>query len=220
MPIAPPIIEPQPIDTTKPSGRFAQWIDSLAISWSGRLGLWAGAFIAKGFEGFADIMGKSYSKKLTSVLQIATKSDALPSELKPIFDEMLAPTGEAAAFGLDKVANSVVGGAMSSLVGAILLPFTRWVQKQNLNTRIGGDLVLQAALRQIPMTPNFHERLFEEGFSDAEQSILFALKQVIFPSDIVSEIWLRDKEKYGALWTDVKMLGVNDDQIAILKELA
>ena len=49
---------------------------------------------------------------------------------------------------------------------------------------------------------------------------LLTLSELRFPSDVVAPAWLRDKKKWGKYWDDVKQLGIDDDRIELLKEMA
>lgn len=201
-------------------------LDSMASRFSARLGNWLGKFIAHGIEGFADIVGKSYSKKLQTLIATVESTGEVPPELKPLLDEIKNPTGEAGMFIGASMGNSLVGGTIERIVNPILLPIGRALNRINPQVKVGGSEILNLMFRFPAEYDTWRERLMGMGFDDSEIKLLTELKSVRFPSDVVGPAWLRDKAKYEKLWNDVKinmgMIDMDaDDQLRmdLIKEM-
>ncbi len=202
------------------SDRIEATINRWAAAWGDRLGLWTGRVIGKGIEGFADVVGVKFSKLLGPTIAKMEESGAVTPELRPFIDELKNPTGETAMFLADKVAGGVVGAGLSSLIDNLAAPVARAMAAWLPNQKIGAALVLQLMLRHPEDKMLYAGRLREFGFNDQEIALMFELLSPLWPSDVVAPLWLRNKTKYAKYWDDVRKLGVSDDKIEGLKELA
>ncbi len=210
-----------------PGERFKGWIDKLSVVWGATLGHWLGLVIGSGIESFADTVGNKYSLLLSKLVETMEATEEIPPELQPLINELKAPTGEVAAGLTNSVGNLLLGGAMGRITNAIGAPMARAASRMMLPERIGVDLILKLWLRHPEDATKWVRRMEEWGWGGAEAQWLRELIQVRFPSDIVAPAWLRDKKKYGKFWDDVyevmgleKKEGVEDERIALLKELA
>jgi hypothetical protein len=202
------------------SDRIESTIEKWRLKWGETLGNWFGRFIAGGILGFTDVLGKSFGKKLKPLLQSYIDKGVIPPELMPLFDEILNPSGEAAAFLANSMANSIVGGTLTRLVDPILLPIARRVNQMEPGVKIGIDQILGFALRHPEDMIAHSTRLRQWGLDDIEQGVLWELVHPIFPSEVVGPAWLRDKTKFD-YWDDVRHLGITDPKrIELLKEMA
>jgi hypothetical protein len=203
-----------------PGERFKQYVDSLAVAWSARLGKWTGTAIGAGIDAFMKILGKSFAPKLKPLIEEMKQNKELPPWMAPILEEILNPTGEAAGMFGNLMTSSAMGGLIDKLLAPSMLPIVRFANKLSPQVKIGADLVWAMALRHPEDMKIWSNRLAQEGFNDTEQGIMWELLHTLFPSQIVAPAWLRDKAKWGKYWDDVKKLGVTDDRIELLKEMA
>ncbi len=200
------------------SDRIEATIDRWALKWSEGLGYWLGRVIGKGIEGFADVTGLKLSKLLAPMLEKVKAQGDIPPEMKPLFDELQNPTGEAAFSILTGIANRTAGQGLSAFIDNAAAPMVRGLNRAFPNKAVGEDLALQMMLRHPEDYSKWGIRLQEYGYSNNEIAIMWELLHPVFPSDVVGPMWLRDKEKYEKYWDDVRHLGVTEDRIELLKE--
>ena len=181
---------------------------------------WMGSWLAWGIEIFMDALAKSYSKKLQPMLDSIGKISGLPSEVLPLLNEIKSPTGEAGALLGAKMGSSMVGGVLDRIMNVFLAGFAADLNRTFPRAIMAPDSYIQAALRGVISEADLGDALRVHGFNEFHQKIWNALAKVLFPSDIVAPAWLRDKAKYEHFWDDVKKLGVDDEHIELLKEMA
>lgn len=213
---------------TTPGDRFKGWIDGLATSWSERLGLWAGKFIAGGIQGILDVLGKAQAPLLKAAIERLEATKAIPPELKPILDEIKQPKGEIAALSGVGFLNRVVGAIKGDIFEYFTRQLTRAFSYSADFFLPGTDVLLEYYLRGIiPDKDNLYSLMRNQGIPPEETDKLLKAKQALFPSDIVAPAWLRDKQKYTQFWDDVRKVmgltsGLRQDEmrIELLQELA
>lgn len=215
-----------------PAERFKAWLESLSRAWGALLKGWLSSAIAFGFEVFADVMAKSYSRKLAPFISALEQQGNIPPEMQALLNEIKAPTGEAAMFLADKFASASVGGISDMLLGPFLRPYG-----YKLNYYASGQEIPDASVhlqpaqliqlflrRNHPETKSkvtetgLRRRMREWGFSEVWIDNWLDLYRVIFPSEVIAPVWIRDKTKWEKYWDDVRALGVSDDRIELLKE--
>lgn len=209
-----------PTATGRISSRIEGTIETWATRWSARLGDWAGTIIGHGIEKALDIVGKSWAPKLKPMLDRLNATGKIPPELKPLIDEMLNPTGEVASLLGKAGADVAVGSALNRLMAPLLEDLSRGINIAMPRVQVGPDLLLQWWLRHPERSDTVRLRLAGFGFDFPEQDIMKEMLQPIFPSDVVGPAALRNPSKWGYLWNETKKLGLTDEQIELLKEMA
>jgi hypothetical protein len=205
---------------TTPANRFSGWIDSLSKLWSDSLGNWLGKFIGAGFIGFADIVGKKFSKPLTPLIQKLIDTDKIPPEVKPLFDEILNPSGEIAAMLGSSVSNAMVGGALSRIIDAFFLPMSYGLNQLTKNVVLSPDLMFSLERRNL-LTRDYifdiMEKLgYDKGLTDKWRQLYDTYYSV---SEAIS-LWRRGIISEGYLKTTLEAHGYTAGQIDGFKELA
>jgi len=202
------------------SDRIEGTIEIWSQKWKDRLRGWLAGAIGFGVEVFMEVLAKSAAPKLRPIIETLEKSGKVPAELKPILEEIKNPTGESAAtFGLG-VHGPLVGGAIGKLADAVLLPLAYWANSLTQNVIISHQEMIETYLRGYIDKETLYAAMAQYGLSKEAVDYMLLLRQVRFPSDVVAPAWLRDKTKYEKFWEDVRTLGVTDDRIELLKEMA
>jgi hypothetical protein len=202
------------------SDRIESTIERWSTKWKERLKGWLSGTIGFGIEVFMDVLGKSYSKKLLPLIATMEKSGTIPPEFQPILDEIKNPTGEAAGAIGPAIGNMFVGGAFGRLVDAVLSSFSYQVLSKLQPYIVGPDLMISWYRRGKVDRETLIRAMRQHGFTDEAINILIELTEVRFPSDLVAPAWLRDKAKFEKYWDDVRGLGITEDRLELLKELA
>ncbi len=205
---------------TTPGERFQSWVDSLSAAWSERLGLWAGHFIAGGIAGILDMIATKASEQLSPMIK-RLEDAGVPPELKPILDEVKKPTGEIAGLSGIAILGKVLGGIKADVWEYVTRSITHGMSYSADFYLPDANLLLDYYLRHIePDITVLYDKMRSHGIPPEETDKLLVAKQLRFPSDIVGQLYLRDKEKYNKYWDDVAQLGVDVERIIALKELA
>jgi len=210
------------------SSRIEATVERWSAVWGKRLSNWASSFVGFGINVFMEILGKSASRQMQSFIKTIEDIGEVPPELKPILDEMKSPTGQSAAIWSFIAGNSIVSGALSRITNNILGPFSYQVASKHPNEIMTVDQMLRLYFRgwydPLKGGPDglakLEANLRLHGYDSQQMINLLELMKVRFPSDIVAPIWLRDKKKYEKYWDDVRSLGITEDRLDILKELA
>lgn len=203
-----------------PADAFIAWLERTGKMFAAPLHGFFKEIISAGLEAFMDIMGKSWAPKLSPLVKKMQENKEVPAELKPLFDEIMNPTGEVSALLGSGMAMGVVGGVLDRLLAPLLLPVVYAANDIAPNQKVGADVDLQWYLRHRDQADIIAKRLrMRDGYNDGEINMLFKLLRPIFPSDVVGPAALRDP-KFEHYWEEVKMLGLDDQQIELLKEMA
>lgn len=210
-----------------PGERFKNWIDTLATAWSARLGGWLGTALGAGFDAFMKILGKSFAPKIKPIIDKIEANTTIPPELQKIWEELKAPSGEVSALLADRLAGGIVGGAISSVVEWMLRPIQYGLSNVPGYFLPKAELLIGMYQRRLIDRAMLDEAMRQYGIDPPNVNKLLEMGEVRFPSEIVSELWLRDKAKYEQYWDDVytvtgiqKKKDIEDPRILALKELA
>lgn len=202
------------------SDRIEGSIEKWAAKWSVRLGTWAGQFIGAGLDGFTRMMNKGMSKQLVGFISKLESTPDLPEELKPILQEMKAPTGEGALGFLGSAANRVASGAFGKIIDAMFLKFSYQINRMMPNVILGPEEIIAMNWRRGVIDEETIKLLANHGLDPDWAKALIELKEMRFPSDIVNELWHRDKEKYHNYERDLTAIGITPDRQQALWELS
>lgn len=201
------------------SGRIEATFEAWSQKWKKRLKGWLSEVLGFGIEVFADIYAKSAVNSLKPMLDKLEGMGVITPEIKPLFDQLRSPSGEFAAGLVTQAGNSIFGSffgrvldlatrplmtALSTIPGAFLL-------------EVNSIIVLKLRGRISPAEFELLMRLHGIGMHEA--NILLELSMVKFPSDVVGPAWLRDPDKFGHFWDEVKGLGIDDEHIELIKEM-
>ena len=197
-------------------GSVEKWSDK----WKDRLRGWMVSWLSLGIEAFADAIAKKASEQLSPTIAQLEQA-GIPPALKPIIDEIKKPTGEIAALSGMGFLNRVVG----SIKGDIFEYFTRELTRAfsySANFYLPDpQLLLDYWLRNIIYNKeDLYNLMRYHGIPPEETDKLLKAKELRFPSEVVSLLALRDKAKYSKYWADVKALGVDQERLEALQELA
>ena len=198
--------------------RVGQGLEGLSAKFKERLRGWAASFIGLGIEVFMDVMAKSASKSLAPVIEKLERETTIPEEIKPLFDEIKAPSGEFAAVLATRLGNGVVGSALDRFIDYLTRPIT-------LGASYIPDFVLMKIENAIALYRR-HEMDFAEleatahkhGLSTGFLNRLLTLSELRFPSDIAIPLAKRDPAKWGFLLDDILQLGVDPRRYEALLE--
>lgn len=202
------------------SDRIEGSIEKWAAKWSVRLGTWAGQFIGAGLDGFTRMMNKGMSKQLVGFISKLESTPDLPEELKPILQEMKAPTGEGALGFLGSAANRVASGAFGKIIDAMFLKFSYQINRMMPNVILGPEEIIAMNWRRGVIDEETIKLLANHGLDPDWAKALIELKEMRFPSDIVNELWHRDKVKYHNYERDLTAIGITPDRQQALWELS
>ncbi len=209
-----------------PGQRFEAWINGLAVKWRDTVKGWASGVIGFGIEVVLDVIAKKGAEQLKPLIARLEATGALPPELQPLFDEVKNPTGELAGLTISGLAGRATGGAVSKILDALLISIAYQINYQITNPDLPVQIGLQPSEQDmIQLYINKHwdldtlkEQLRIHGYRVDTTQLLTKLWQVRLPSDVVLPIWMRDKDKWQFLVNELTHLGLNDQQIAALKE--
>ena len=211
-----------------PGQRFSAWVNGLAVQWRDTVKSWASDVIGFGFEVILDVIAKKGAEQLKPLVDRLQATGAVPPEIQPIINELTNPTGELAGLSIAGVAGRVSGGAIGKILDALLMGVAYEINYQVTNP----DLRLQVGQRpteqdMIQLYIQHHwdlatlkEQMRIHGIRVDTVQELTKLWQIRLPSDVVLPAWLRDKAKYQFFVDELSHLGLADDQIALLKEMA
>ena len=201
------------------SSRIESTLESWSKLWKDRLKGFLSDVLGFGIEVFADIYAKSAVKSLQPMLDKIEAMGVLTPEIKPLFDQLRNPSGEFAAGLVTQASNSIFG----NFFGRVLDLATRPLMTA-LSTIPGAFLLEVNSLIVLKLRGRLSSAEFEllmrlHGIGLHEANILLELSMVKFPSDVVGPAWLRDPDKYGHFWDEVKGLGIDDEHIELIKEM-
>lgn len=202
---------------TTPAVRFRGWIDSLAETWKDRLRGWMASWLSWGIELLLNIIGKAAAPKLQPFIDTLEQAATIPPELKPIIDELKAPTGQIGAILAQSAGGAIIGGALGSIIDAMFLRFSYDVMSK-FHPRILNEaqqiaLWLRGAILPDELTP----LLRKLGMDDSAIAGLRELSQIRLDPNSVITAWRRDPAKYEKLFRDLRDTGWSQDRIEALK---
>jgi hypothetical protein len=203
-----------------PAQRFQGWIDSLSRLWSERFGNWLGRFIGAGIIGFADLVGKKFSKPLTPLIQRLIATGKIPPELQPLFDELLNPSGEIAAMLGTTVSNAMIGGALSRIIDAFFLPMSYGLNQATRNVVLSPDLMFSLERRNLLKAEYVDDIMEKLGYDKGLTSKWREMHDTYYSVQEAINLRRRGKISEGYLDTTLKAHGYTEGQLSGLKELA
>ncbi|MBA7640082.1 hypothetical protein ES703_47747 [subsurface metagenome] len=202
------------------SSRIQSTIEDWQALWKDRLRGWLVAVLSFGLEVFMDILGKAASPKLTPLIDTLIATGKVPPELQPLLDEIKSPTGEAGAFFAQSAGGAAVGGAVSKILDAILMPLSYGINTITRVMRLSQSELVATWLRDELEPDLLSAFLTDYGLSNEHIEYLKKLAEIRLDPGSVTRIWLRDKTKYEKYWADLKQQGWTPDRIEVAKELA
>ncbi len=203
-----------------PGERFKAWIEGLSESWKVRLKGWMVSWLSLGIEALLDVLGKRMAPVLKPTIDKIEANTTIPPELKPIFDEIKEPKGEIAAFFARQAGGSIVSGAIGSIIDWVLRPLLAGLSYNPTFHLAKPELLISEYYRHLISKDTLYELMRYHGIDPAHVDQILVTTQARFPSEIVAPLWLRNKPLWERFWDDVKQIGVDDDHILALKELA
>ena len=205
---------------TTPGNRFKGYIEGLSVAWRDQLKTWVAGVVGFGLEVFADVIGKKLSSQLQPMIAKIEANTTIPPELQPLWNEIKAPSGEVAALLANRVGGGIVGGAVGTMMDWLLRPMVAGMTYNPTFYIHKADILIGAWRRHLISKDNLYELERYQGIDPAHVDELIKLSELRFPSEIVVPLWLRNKDRWDRFWDDVKQIGVDDDHILALKELA
>ena len=199
------------------SKRVEGTIENWRKDYGGPLKNFAADFIGLGMEVGLNILGKSASDKLKPLIERIEKETKIPPELKPIFEELKNPTGEAAAIFGQQVGGSLLGSAIGKIVDYILRPLTlglSYAPGYHINP---PDMLIHLWLRGEIDDSYLSMHLHWLGMGDDDIDQLKKLTTVRLDPMSVITAWRREPKTYESLFDDLRHQGWTDDRIETLK---
>jgi len=164
-----------------PGERFKGWIDSLAVAWKGRLGGWMADWVSWGLDLFFRVLATSFAPKLRPMLDRLEATGEIPEELKPLLNELRAPTGEAGAILGSVLGFSVIGGAMGKVTDALFIPLAYGMNKWRHNLLLEPSQLIYLRLRGFISEEQLTTWLQYLGYADVSIKGLKELANIIPP---------------------------------------
>lgn len=191
-----------------------------AARWADRLKEWIAGVMAWGLDLFFMVLAKAFAPKLKPIIDTMEQTGEVPKEIQPILDELKTPQGEVAAIFGWTVGGAVIGGAVGKMVDAMFMRFSysmlSWFHPYILNEAQQTVLWRRGDIKADELTTYLRKL----GFDDAAILGLQNLSEIRLDPTTITQIWLRDKEKYEKFWKDLWDQGWTTERIAIAKELA
>ena len=201
----------------KISERIHNTIEEWQAEWNERLKVWAANLLSFGFDTFFKVLGNSFAPKLKPFLDSIEAKVTIPDELKPLFDEIKAPSGEVGAILAQSAGGALVGGAIGGIMDALFLRFTydvaSYFHPKILNESQFTSLWLRGAIKADELDP----WLRKLGFDDIAVTGLKELSQIRLDPMSVITAWRRDPEKYSKFIRDLVDTGWDAERIEALK---
>jgi len=199
------------------SSRIHDTIEEWQAEWGDRLRDWLTKVLSYGIELVMEVIESKASLQLGPLLQKIENETTIPSELKPIWDELKTPTSAWAAVLAQTAGSSVIGGALMKVVDYILRPLSK-----GLSAAPGYDIpepnfLTALWLRGKITNEELHSLCTWLGISDEHVEQLKELSQVRLDPSAVITAWRRDPVKYENLFSDLKDSGWDDSRIEALK---
>lgn len=205
---------------TTPASRFSGWIDTLSKLWSDRLGNWLGRFIGAGIIGFADILGKKFSKPLKPFIDNLIETGKVPPELRPLLDELLNPSGEIAGLIGTSASNALVSGSIGKIIDAALLPLAYAINSKTRNVIITPNQMLETYLRGDIDKETLYKAMAQHGYDKEAIDYWLKLLEVLFNTDKLVELWRRGIFSSTQFEEELKKLGWTPERIKAIKDSA
>lgn len=205
--------------------RFKQWIDDTAREWSGRLGTWAGSFIAGGLTKSSEDLEPGMIDQMREALTKLRDNPHLPPEYRAIIDKSLAE---------GNIMNVLFGwlyivlGILPAVLGAgqPIGNLMNYDQERILHSfRLPPDQIIDAWLRSGKLDETLFDELDQQGWDKTRIELLKELSKIIPPlADMVRfadfsafdpEVISRWREFYDApgwITEPMSLIGITNEE--------
>lgn len=199
------------------SARIEQTIESWTELWKERMRGFLISVVDLGVQALLKAIGKSTSRILRPVIEEMEATGKVPEALKPLFEEMKAPTGEAgAAIGM-LMGGSVAGGATTSILAPWFALINQVMSGKFPWQLFDPTVAFALYFRNIMTKDDLYDMMRRAGWRDDwTEAYEHFYHPRLDPGSVITA-WRRDKVKYEKLFTDLKDMGWSDDRIEALK---
>lgn len=175
------------------SDRVESTLENWQDKWKVRLKGWVSDVLAFGMEVLLDTVGKAMAPKIGPLIDRMEATGRVPSELKPLLDEMRSPTGEVAALLGQSAGGALVGGAIGKVLDALLLPLAYAMNYATKNVILDPSSLVAAGFRGALTSAQVHEYLEWHGLDGTQEGAVKEIAKALV--DVGSLIRLRHREE-------------------------